>query len=101
MNTILVKTPPGFKCPREGRHRDYITDDPKGAEVLDTVFYRRLVNEGSLLLCPPASDAAAPAAPALQVAAAAPAPAAPVAPAAPAAQVAAAPDKLKETAANE
>ena len=50
LDTIQVKTLPGQKCPKEGRHRDYITDDPKGEPVPDTTFYRRLIAEGSLSL---------------------------------------------------
>ena len=46
---MQVKTPPGLKCPKEGKHREYITDDEQGVEVPDTVFYRRLLDEGSLL----------------------------------------------------
>jgi hypothetical protein len=44
-----VKTLPGEKCPLEGKHREYITDDPKGVEVPDTIYYRRLQGEGSLI----------------------------------------------------
>lgn len=47
--TIKVKTPPGLKCPLERNHRKYITDDEKGTEVTDSPYYRRLMNEGSLL----------------------------------------------------
>lgn len=47
---MLVKTPPGLKCPKEGTPREYITDDPKGVEVPNTVYYHRLLDEGSLLL---------------------------------------------------
>lgn len=44
-----VKAPQGLKCPMEGKPRVYITDDPKGVPVPDTVYYRRLLDEGSLL----------------------------------------------------
>ncbi len=46
---MLVKTPPGLICPKEGAPREYITDSPSGCEVPDTVYYRRLLAEGSLL----------------------------------------------------
>lgn len=46
---MRVKTPPGLICPLEGKHREYITDDKQGVEVPDTPFYRRLLDEGSLL----------------------------------------------------
>jgi hypothetical protein len=45
----LVMAPEGLKCPKEGKRREYITDDPKGVEVPDTIYYRRLLAEGSLL----------------------------------------------------
>lgn len=44
-----VKTNPGEICPMENKHRDYITDDSKGVEVPDTSYYRRLLDEGSLI----------------------------------------------------
>jgi hypothetical protein len=47
---MLVKTNPGEKCPREDNPRTYITDDPKGTEVVDSAYYRRLVADGSLLI---------------------------------------------------
>ena len=56
-DTIWVKTLPGLKCPKEGKHRDYITDDPKGTPVPDTTFYRRLIAEGSLSLVDDAAPA--------------------------------------------
>ena len=55
---MLVKTPPGQICPKEGKHRDYITDDPKGISMPDTEFYRRLLGEGSLVEVTPAKKAA-------------------------------------------
>lgn len=51
---MLVKTNPGEICPREDAPRDYITDNPKGVEVPDTSFYRRLVDDGSLVIVLPA-----------------------------------------------
>lgn len=57
MPDILVKTPPGQKCPKEGKHREYITDDEKGEPVPDATFYRRLIAEGSLILVDPATPA--------------------------------------------
>lgn len=52
---MLVKTPPGLICPLEGKPREYITDDDKGTDVPDTVYYRRLLDEGSLLAVADAS----------------------------------------------
>jgi hypothetical protein len=78
MPNILVRTPSGLKCPMEGQHRKYITDDEKGTSVPDTSFYRRLITEGSLILCK-VTAAAVPMAPAQPAASAIPA--APVAPA--------------------
>lgn len=46
---ILVKTPPGLKCPVEGMPRKYITDSPS-VTVHCTDYYRRLVDDGSLIL---------------------------------------------------
>lgn len=43
----------GAQCPKEGKPREYITDD-EPTEVPDTAYYMRLVEEGSLL---PAQDA--------------------------------------------
>jgi len=45
---MLVKTHPGQICPREDNR--YITDDPTGVEVPDSVYYRRLVADGSLIV---------------------------------------------------
>jgi hypothetical protein len=47
---LLVKANPGEKCPREENPRTYITDDPKGTPVDGTTFYRRLLNDGSLVI---------------------------------------------------
>jgi hypothetical protein len=45
---MLVKAAPGLKCPKEENPRDYITDvDP--ADVPESAYYRRLVDDGSLL----------------------------------------------------
>ncbi len=47
---MLVKAQPGEKCPREDNPRTYITDDPQGVTVPDSAYYRRLVDDGSLLI---------------------------------------------------
>ncbi|NVO00758.1 MAG: hypothetical protein HXX17_15690 [Geobacteraceae bacterium] len=47
---MLVKTLLGEICPLEGKYRDYITDAEAGVEVADTSYYRRLLDEGSLIL---------------------------------------------------
>ena len=56
--TMLVRTPPGLKCPKEGQPRSYITDDAKGVEVPETSFYHRLIAERSLIRCTPPAAAA-------------------------------------------
>jgi hypothetical protein len=45
---MLVISAPGTRCPKEGKPRSYITD-ASPVDVPDTAFYRRLVNDGSLL----------------------------------------------------
>ena len=50
MPKILVKAQPGEKCPREDNPRTYITDDIKGAPVEDSAYYRRLIDNGSLVI---------------------------------------------------
>lgn len=47
--SLLVKTPPGLKCPMEGKPREYIYDTDL-TEVPDTNYYLRLIDEGSLIL---------------------------------------------------
>ena len=45
---MLVKAAPGLKCPTETNPREYITDiDP--IDVPDTTYYRRLLDDGSLI----------------------------------------------------
>ena len=46
---MKVKAPPGILCPKEEQPREYITEDPAGVEVPDSAYYRRLVDDGSLL----------------------------------------------------
>lgn len=48
MAKILVKAKPGEKCPREDNPRTYITDSVKGTQVVDSAYYRRLIDDGSL-----------------------------------------------------
>ena len=45
---MIVKAASGLKCPMEGQPRKYI-DDAEAVEVPDSVYYRRLVNDGSLV----------------------------------------------------
>lgn len=52
MNVIAA---PGIKCPKEENPREYI-DDQNPQEVPDTAYYRRLVDDGSLVLVPPAKS---------------------------------------------
>jgi hypothetical protein len=46
---MKVQAKPGGICCREDQSRNYIRDDAP-VEVPDTLYYRRLVNEGSLIL---------------------------------------------------
>ena len=86
---MRVCAAPGLQCPKEGKPREYISDDPRGVEVADSSYYKRLVGDGSLLEVKAAAEPA-PAA-AAQVAAGAAVPqAAPAGPAAGAATPAAA-----------
>lgn len=48
-----VQAAPGLRCPMEHNPREYITDEAKGVEVADTAYYRRLVDDGSLVLIVP------------------------------------------------
>lgn len=41
----------GMQCPKEGKPREYITDD-KAVDVPDTIYYRRLLADGSLVFPP-------------------------------------------------
>lgn len=45
---MKLKAAPGLKCPMEGKPREYITDS-KAVEVPDSPYYRRLINDGSLI----------------------------------------------------
>jgi hypothetical protein len=45
---MLVKAMQGMQCPREGKPREYITDSQE-VEVPDTVYYLKLVADGSLI----------------------------------------------------
>lgn len=57
---MKVKAPQGLKCPKEGKPREYITDDEKGVDVPDSSrYYRKLVIEGSLLVVSEAAGKAA------------------------------------------
>lgn len=44
----------GAKCPMEGKPRDYIGDDTP-AEVPESSYYLRLIDDGSLIRVPDAS----------------------------------------------
>ena len=50
MNVIAK---PGTKCPKEGKPRDYITDSVI-MDVPSTIYYRRLIMDGSLIRVPEA-----------------------------------------------
>lgn len=45
---MKLKSAPGTQCPMEGNPRMYIGNG-EGVEVPDTIYYRRLVAEGSLI----------------------------------------------------
>ena len=46
---MKVSAAPGTRCPKEGKPREYITEPE---EVPDTAYYRRLVDDGSLVEVP-------------------------------------------------
>lgn len=46
---MLVKAAPGLQCPKEENPRDYITDADPAISVPDSTYYRRLVDDGSLV----------------------------------------------------
>jgi hypothetical protein len=46
---MRVTTQSGTICPMEGKPRSYITDNIP-TDVPDTMYYRRLIAEGSLIL---------------------------------------------------
>lgn len=48
---MKVMAATGTRCPKEGKPREYI-DDQTSQDVPDTVYYRRLIKEGSLVLAP-------------------------------------------------
>jgi hypothetical protein len=45
---MLVQSVPGSRCPKEGKPREYITDQTP-EEVPDSAYYIRLVADGSLI----------------------------------------------------
>lgn len=53
--SILVKAAPGLKCPMEGKPREYITDS-KPVEVPCTDYYRKRVDDGSLIIIEAKAD---------------------------------------------
>lgn len=46
---IKVIAAPGTKCPKEGKPREYITDQ-EATDVPETTYYRRLLGDGSLIV---------------------------------------------------
>jgi hypothetical protein len=46
---MLVIAKPGARCPKEGKPKEYITD-LEAAEVPESTYYKRLVDDGSLLI---------------------------------------------------
>lgn len=49
---MRVHAAPGLLCPTENNPREYITD-AEPVDVPDTAYYRRLVDDGSLVEIPP------------------------------------------------
>lgn len=49
MNKIKVISQKGTKCPKENKPRQYITDIVP-VEVPNSIYYRRLISDGSLVL---------------------------------------------------
>jgi hypothetical protein len=45
---MLVQSVPGSRCPKEGKPREYITDQTP-EDVPDSAYYLRLVADGSLI----------------------------------------------------
>lgn len=45
---MKVTAIPGARCPKESNPRDYITDN-QPEDVPDSIYYRRLVADGSLV----------------------------------------------------
>lgn len=45
---MKVKAAKGLQCPMEGKPREYITDS-KAVDVPDTAYYRRMIDDGSLV----------------------------------------------------
>lgn len=46
---MRVKAAPGLQCPKEQNPREYIGDDDAGVEVEASAYYRRLIDDGSLV----------------------------------------------------
>ena len=49
MKKLKVISKPGTQTPKEGRPRSYLSDSA-AVDVPDTTYYRRLINDGSLLI---------------------------------------------------
>jgi hypothetical protein len=45
---MIVKSAPGTQCPMEANPKTYVTDS-KAIEVPNTAYYRRLLDDGSLV----------------------------------------------------
>ena len=45
---MYVKSAPGSRCPMEQNPREYISDT-EASDIPDTTYYRRLVDDGSLI----------------------------------------------------
>jgi hypothetical protein len=59
IETITVKAAKGMKCPMEGAPRKYITD-AEAVTVRKTVYYQRLLKDGSLIAAPKEATAPVP-----------------------------------------
>ncbi len=51
MDKIKVIAKQGTQCPKEGNHREYITD-AVAEDVPVSIYYLRLINDGSILRVP-------------------------------------------------
>lgn len=48
---MQVKASPGLQCPKEGKPREYITDDEAVSVPDGSVYYQKLIADGSLIEC--------------------------------------------------
>lgn len=51
---MKVRAAPGIKVPKEGKPREYITDD-QDDDVPETAYYMRRVSDGDLVIVKPSN----------------------------------------------